>query len=86
MLELANKYVAHHESSDKFDRIDLGLIIDNESNEAIDFRLNQTFYEPLSCEHFLEILKLFEVISKDIFTKIKELQSKIIQEYNQNKK
>lgn len=81
LIDLADKHVAHSEF-DQYDEVHLSFIIDNNSNKAINIKVDINFYEPLNCLDYLKILELLLIIRSDIYLNITKLQDNSIQEYN----
>ncbi len=83
LIELRNKHVAHTEKTE-YDPVKVFMIIDNNSGKALDIKINQALFEPLSCQDFINILNLLNVLRNCILQNIEETKREIIDEHNRS--
>ena len=81
LLELGNKHIAHRVKNE-YDNVRLQYIIDNATQKAVDLDINQTLFEPLSCQNFKDLCSLMDLINKNIDQEINEIKKSILNEYN----
>ena len=81
LIDLGNKYVAHSEN-DEYDKVDIGLIIENSTGQAIRVDVTQTMFELLGLTDFKTILALILSIKQNLSKEIENLENAIIDEYN----